>query len=595
MADKVDLKRRRLLQAAGVGAASLAAFPAFPIILKRQAGRKVARPPSAAFSPDVEIDLVAGVSRVPILKGQSTSVWRYFAKVVKGDPGSVIPLQNTYLGPILKFKTGQRVRITLKNQLPEKHITHWHGLHSPFEADGHPSYAVQPGQEYVYEFEVKNQAGTNWYHPHTNMLTGSQAYAGLAGLIIVEDKKEQDLPLPRGEYDVPLVIQDRTFNDRNQFLYDRRGPISILGFLGERILVNGQPDFTMKVASRAYRFRVLNGSNSRLYKLAWSDHSPVTVIATDGSLLEKPVTRPYIMIGPGQRVEIWRDFSKPGVGKEITLESLEFEGTMPPPYEQQMHGRRSMGGMGPGGMRGRGMGGMGMMGRGMGMMGGRGGMGMGPLAVMANHIPQGSAFTIARFHVTEKAKDNLELPDKLYSRPLYRLEDTVNPDDPRPIAIGTQGRHFTLNGKVFEMLGALDVETIPVNTIQLMEIFHAHGMEHEGDENEKKEGGMSMQGGMGGMGGMGGGMMMSMVHPIHLHGQYFQIVKRTPPREGHGSGYDTVKDGFINEGLHDTVLAMPDERITLIKPFADYKGLFLYHCHNLEHEDAEMMRNFKVV
>ena len=78
----------------------------------------------------------------------------------------------------------------------------------------------------------------------------------------------------------------------------------MMGFLGERILINGKPNFVLPAATRAYRLRLLNGSNSRIYKLGWSDGTPMTVIATDGSLLEKPVQRDFIMLGPGERVEV---------------------------------------------------------------------------------------------------------------------------------------------------------------------------------------------------------------------------------------------------------------------------------------------------
>lgn len=111
-------------------------------------------------------------------------------------------------------------------------------------------------------------------------------------------------------------------------------------------------------------------------------------------------------------------------------------------------------------------------------------------------------------------------------------------------------------------------------------------------------GGMGMHGGggqEGGMMGMGGGMgmMMSMAHPIHLHGQSFQIVSRSIVSDEEAD-YATVKDGFIESGLKDTVLVMPGETVRIIKPFQDFKGLFMYHCHNLEHEDMGMMRDFSV-
>ncbi len=578
--DKIDPKRRQLLQAIGIGTAALAASPAFPIVLKKEAFERKAGP-APGFTPDVEIDLIATIGQVSILPGAPTRVWRYEAKVVKGDPGAVIPLQDTYLGPILKFWTGQKVRIRLHNRLPQAHITHWHGVHTPSEMDGHPLYQVGPGQTYLYEFEIKNRASTNWYHPHSHHATAAQAYAGLAGLFIVEDEEEQKLPLPRGAYDLPLVIQDRTFTQDNQFWYDNRGLIAVLGFLGERILVNGKPDFAMEVENRAYRFRVLNGSNSRIYKLAWSDGEPVTVIGTDGGLLEKPQNLPYLVISPGERYELWRDFQA-AKGREVVLESLEYAGVMPVVYEQHI---QMMGGRGE------------MMGRmGMGMMAGMGGMEA--MAMFMRHLPAGSRFPIARFAVTRTAQDNLELPDRLRSLPHYRVEETANPDQPRPVAIGNRGRRFTLNGNSFEMTEALPIETIPLNTFQLIEIFHLHGEEQsEHAAVEEAEPGRGMVHG-GAMMGMRMAQMIDMAHPMHFHGEYFQIVERIPP-SGHGvhsgAGYETVKAGFVDEGLQDTVTVMPGERIRLIMPFRDYKGLFVYHCHNLEHEDSDMMRNFKVV
>ena len=85
---------------------------------------------------------------------------------------------------------------------------------------------------------------------------------------------------------------------------------TITGMLGDTICVNGRPDFRLAVSTRIYRLRILNGSNARIYKLAWKDGTPLTVIGTDGGLLEKPVQRRYAMLGPGERLELWADFSK---------------------------------------------------------------------------------------------------------------------------------------------------------------------------------------------------------------------------------------------------------------------------------------------
>lgn len=116
------------------------------------------------------------------------------------------------------------------------------------------------------------------------------------------------------------------------------------------------------------------------------------------------------------------------------------------------------------------------------------------------------------------------------------------------------------------------------------------GMKHGGQDGGGE--GMGMGGGMGGM--MGGmGMMFSMAHPIHLHGQQFQVVSRTIGA-GEAEDYATVKDGLMSSGWKDTVLVMPGEKVRIIKPFEDFKGPFMYHCHNLEHEDMGMMREFLV-
>ena len=97
--------------------------------------------------------------------------------------------------------------------------------------------------------------------------------------------------------------------------------------------------------------------------------------------------------------------------------------------------------------------------------------------------------------------------------------------------------------------------------------------------------------GSGSMGMMGG--MMSMAHPIHLHGQQFEIISRSVSSDK-ADDYETVRHGFIETGLKDTVLVMPGESVRIIKPFQDFKGVFMYHCHNLEHEDMGMMRDFSV-
>src|SRR6185503_8076562 len=128
-------------------------------------------------------------------------------------------------------------------------------------------------------------------------------------------------------------------------------PNNMWGYLGSRILVNGKADSVLSLEPRAYRLRVLNGSNARTYKLAWSNNMPLKVIGTDGGLLPAAVSKSYVMLMPGERVDLWADFSSLA-NKSVILKSLSFD---------------------PGGMMGGG-GGMGGGGMGGGGMGGGGGM-----------------------------------------------------------------------------------------------------------------------------------------------------------------------------------------------------------------------------
>ena len=529
-----DWKRRQFLKSAAL--ASLAV--SWPGVVSAE--RKSQPIADKGFKPDVEIELVARRETVSLKPGPATRVFRYHAALRKGPPSTLVPMPG-YLGPTLNFVQGQKVRIIFHNQLPEPTIAHWHGLHVPQVMDGHPMYAIAQGQQYIYEFEIRNPAGTNWYHSHTHEMTATQVYQGLAGLLMITDEQEQKLELPGGEYDLPIVIQDRNFTADNQLQYLQRGMHErMVGFLGDTIMVNGQIKPVIPVKTRAYRLRFFNGSNSRIYKLGWKDGTPLTVIGTDGALLEKPETYPYIMLAPAERVECWVDFSGREAGTDLMLYSHEFRGAMP----------RMGGGRGGGGMRRHGM-------------------------------PQGEAFPVVKFHIAEKVSESPRLPENLV--PFHRLteRDGLDPVRDIPIALSMRRMSPQLNGLSFEMLKVVDAERIPVNTIQKIRIYHdGHGM----------RGG---RGGPGGARGGRGGMGMTMPHPIHLHGEQFQILSRIM-RDQNTSDYDTVKKGFINSGRKDTVLVMPGEEVTILKPFNDYTGLYLYHCHNLEHEDMGMMRNFLV-
>ncbi len=538
--------RRHFLMKTGLGVAGLTALPSIAKAMEGMGTSGDMMMPkitpnkaSQNFHPDVEFDLFCKPAAIQILDGSKTNLLQYTARLIKGPKDTLTSLPNSFLGDIIQLHKGQKVRVNLHNGLSQPTVTHWHGLHVPQIMDGHPMYFIDSGETLVYEFEVINRANLNIYHPHQHGVTGKQVYFGLAGAIIVNDDDEAKLDLPSGEFEIPLVIQDKQFDGDNQLVYSSMMHNKMTGVTGDKILVNGRPNFQLDVASRAYRLRVVNASTSRIYKLAWNDEMPITVIGVDGGLLEQPEVKQYVMLAPGERLDIWADFSGRNEGTQLTLKSLAFSGVLPK-------------------------------------------MGMG---MHKGAIPVGSEYPILTIRVTKKVSETHKLPMRLSTFKHYEISDTANPNNPIPIGIKEAPMSMLLNGRPYEFNNPLPSERVKVGSIQLIEIFHAHGemknMKMDGD-GEMKRGGM----------GMGGMMDLSMAHPIHLHGQQFEIISRS--FRGDSTAYDTVKDGFINSGLKDVVLVMPMEIVKIIKPFQDFKGLFLYHCHNLEHEDMGMMREFSV-
>lgn len=493
-----------------------------------------------SFDADIDISITANPSEVQLFEGQKTAVYTYHAELIKGASSSLQEIPNSYLGPIIRVKPQQKIRVRFNNELSDESIIHWHGLHVPHEMDGHPMHVIKTGEQYIYEFVVDNRPGTYWFHPHPHGQTGPQVYNGLAGLFIVEDDRSD---LPTEEYEVPLVIQDKRFDTSSQLVYLENNMMDrMIGFLGNEIIINGQSNTSMTVNKGTYRLRVLNGSNSRIYKIAWSDGANLTIIGNDGGLLSKPTDKPYMMLAPGERIDVWRNFSSENTNQEISLNSLAFDnGT-------------SMGMMGRGGG--------GMM-RGRGMMGGQSNL-------SDSYIDNGEAFTLYSFLVSDQQGEVLSLPSAFEPIDQIDMSEVVNRDTPRQFDFHFQRMEWLINGKTFEMSDVADWEKVKLNTTEVWEFVNS---------------------------GSGGGMMsnmMKMPHPVHIHGLQFQIIDRDVSQVSL-SVWNSMKDGFIDEGWQDTFLLLPDMGVTVAMKFEDFTGIFIYHCHNLEHEDMGMMRNYEVV
>ena len=511
------MTRRDALRLIGAGAAPLG------LIGRDAFGHPKPTAQIAGFVPDVELTLTASPGEARILPGKPTAVWKFSGAVTKGPAETLETLPDSYLGPTLRFRRGQRVRIRFINGLPEPSIVHWHGLDVPEKADGHPHLAIGPNREYIYEFQVTNQAGTYWYHPHPHERTGVQVYRGLAGMLVVSDDEERALGLPDGAQDVLCVLQDRRFDAENQLAYLSGGMMDQMhGLLGDRILVNGRIAPVVNVASRGYRLRLLNGSSSRVYKLAWSDGTPLTIIGNGASLLDRPRAQRYLTLAPAQRADVFVDFSGRAVGTSVELRTAAY----PASDVDQTAG-------------------------GMGMMGGA-----------ANASANGAAVSLMTLRVDRQEVSSYKLPQRLAAYgPMWALK-TGAPI--RRVPISFAAGQWLLDGRAFDMMGTAPEEDVRAGSTQIWEITNVSGM-----------------------------MGMPMAHPMHVHGLPFRVLSREPVSGTAGSS--SIREGLLDEGWMDTVLILPNERIRLQVTFTQYPGLYLYHCHILEHEDMGLMRNFRVL
>lgn len=468
----------------------------------------------AADEPDVVLRLVAAPASLPVLPGAKTRVLRYAGEVLSGRRDALAPSRGN-LGPTLDLRRGERVRIEVVNRIGQPTVVHWHGMMVPDTADGHPHQAIPSGSRYTVEFTVRNPAGTYLYHPHPHRTTGGQTYYGLAGLLIVREPFEREIALP--ERELGLVLQDRRISEDGQLVFKRSMMDDMNGVLGDRVLVNGVDDAAFKVAPRAYRLRVANVSNARIYKLAWSDDRPIRVIGAEGGLFSRDEgvqERPYVTLFPFQRIELAEDFGARADGAEIALVSRAFSGL------------DRMGMMG------------GMMGGGMmrGMMG----------------SSQGEALHIARFTVSPGARSRA-------TRIALPRAETALGEGEYELRTQLAFRHMRgfLNGRRFDAehpMAVAEDERLPAGRTTVWTFAND-------------------------------GAGMAMPHPMHVHGVQFRILERRG-----GELPEDLREGLIDAGWHDTFGIFAGERVRIaLAP--QIPGLFMYHCHNLEHEDGGMMRN----
>ena len=322
-----------------------------------------------------------------------------------------------YTNPIIVLRKGQQFSCNFVNKTGEKSIIHWHGFRAPWKSDGHPAYEAEDGESYQYPlFTIIDRSGTYFYHPHPHGRTGYQVYHGLASMIIIEDDDEDNLrntlDLQLGVTDIPLIIQDKTFDANGNLVYNPMGMNGNMGFWGDTILVNFTVNPYLDVERRIYRFRILNGSNARPYRLVLLGESgkiPFYVIGVEGGLLAEPVQTDEILVAPGERIDILVDFRLANVGDVLKLYSLQ-------------HNLVGMGGMGGGG----------------GMNGG-----------MMNLINR--EFEVLEFRVVRDSTYDRQIPDQLSE--VTPINTAGVPPQDIPLGMSMEG--FNIDGNIWNGDNAL--------------------------------------------------------------------------------------------------------------------------------------------
>lgn len=305
-----------------------------------------------------------------------TTVWGYEGKVRDPETGEIIPDFKSTPGPTFEGMRHIPINVQWINNITESHplavdptihwadpnnmgmpnppfepfppgyplaqkpvplVTHLHGGETEPPSDGYPEAWFTAGEaitgpDYIkslYHYVNDQEPTTLWYHDHTLGITRLNVYMGLAGFYLLRDPHNcldgKCSPLPQGKYEIPLVIQDRSFLDDGSLAFPTVGvrpdihPYWKPAFIGNTIMVNGKVWPNLDVEPRQYRFRVLNGSNTRFYEISFSNQMPFMQIGTDGGYLPKPVQLVSLLIAPGERADVLVDFSKQAPGTKIVL------------------------------------------------------------------------------------------------------------------------------------------------------------------------------------------------------------------------------------------------------------------------------------
>jgi spore coat protein A len=521
--------RRRFLRQSAIAAAGAMVPRAFSQTARRDAKAVVPiLDPNSLdrFVDPLPLPVVAkplGERALPDKSGERVPFYRVPMRAITAQLHRDLPPTNlwSYGGsvPGVMFDTqgGQGLFVEWANELPTKHflpvdysvhgagpdtpevrtVVHLHGAKTPPESDGYPEDWSVPGQSRTYYYPNQQDAAQLWYHDHAIGITRLNIYAGLLGLHVIRDQAEQQLGLPNGKYEVPLVLFDRHLRRDGQLSYPSSWVPEVLG---EVPLVNGKIFPYLEVEARKYRFRVVNAANGRLYRLSWPHEVEVNQIGTDQGLLPAPVAITHVVLAPGERADLVVDFA-PQRGNRIVLSD--------------------------------------------------------------------DAFTLMEFRVSAAAvSDPSEVPARL--RPVPRAAES-SAVKTRWLTLDELKKGMSASGGMLLNKTPWHMPITEKPVLGTTEIWELANLTDD-------------------------------VHPIHLHLVRFQILdrRRFDVFQYMTTGTLRYRDparlpGPDEMGWKDTARVDGQTVTRIIVPFEGYAGRYVWHCHNLEHEDNEMMRPYEVL
>src|SRR5262245_61553891 len=449
--------------------------------------------------------------------------------------------------PILVARRGDRVDAMLENRLPQPTTVHFHGLTLSETQDGAGFEPIAPGASKALRFEVRNRAGLYWFHAHPHGFTAEQVHAGLAGLLVVTDAEDvavdAALALAPGNR-LALAVSDVRVAGGALRPYAPTESDCLHGWFGNRALANGALDATLPVAPGWVRLQLLNACNARGLLLGFRDKDgavPFHLLGTDGGLLAAPSPVDRVFLYSAERVDMAIDVSG---RSELAAVSLPFDprhqargGVLAHRHAARTHypplAAETIGAAGPG----------------------------------SDHLPDGAE--LALFTLRARGGSPAGTPP-LPSR-LSALPEASAPAE-------AETRRIRLD---FDEKAGFLIDNAPYRPDEIA-FSIARGAREIWEVRNSP---------------------ISMPHPMHLHGFGFRVLRR---RGTFGPARALVEQGSgrlpTDFGVKDTVVVWPNETVWLAVDFtlpddAEFRGRqrYMFHCHNLEHEDGMMMRNFAVL